>query len=386
MTKRILVIGTATFHMRRWFHYVIPILPDDIVVDMLVTSKDATADMFEGADNVFYKRETPKMLRPLLKIPKIRGLVLIHDLKKTMEAIVEEREYYAVNIHQLFGDTINYVKVAKSHGMKVVLTPWGSDVLRCPKYQVPIIKKMFRLADYVTSNLPLFSEKYINLYNVHPNKMLYAGFASEIFDLIPEIKGKYSKSEMADKIGIPVADYYIACGYMADQAQRHKLMIESLGMNSDLIPKNAMLLFPFTYGNGRNEIYMSELKELCDKYNLKCHFVTDYLTNEQMAMLRIIADLFIHIQPTDAASASLVEYLQAGVQVINGKWLDYPNLEKDCIPYHVCEDLESLPELLKNFFEGKLKYRFLSDTIQMGLKKRGWSSQKYYWKDIFCQI
>ena len=386
MQKRILVIGTSTFHMRRWFHYVTPVLPKDIKVDMYVTVNNATADMFEGAEHVYETNKAPLILRPLLHIPKVRGKLTRLKSYQTLKRIISERHYDVINIHQLLPPTYEYTKIAKRNGIKIVLTPWGSDVLRCPWYRKSNLKKAFQLADCVTYNLERFSEKYISMYDVNPDRMFFAGFGSEIFDLIPQYKGKYTKKEMASNVGIPYADYYITCGYMASHAQRHKQIIESLGVNKDFIPKNSLLLFPFTYGDGRNESYMSELRKLCDSYGLQCHFVTEYLTNEQMAMFRCVADLFIHIQPTDAASASLAEYLLANVQVINGKWLDYPHLEKDGMPYHLCNSLEDLPAIVGRYLKGELPRRGISEGVREDLMKGAWSQQKKYWKDLYCQI
>ena len=386
MGKRILVVGSTTYHMRRWFHYVTPLLHDDIIVDMYTSSNGATADMFEGANKVFFTKPTPFYLRPLLFVPKIRGMVMMADGRRTMREILEEEKYDAINIHQLNLDAYGLAKLARNKGLKIILTPWGSDVLRCPWYLVGKIKKLFQIANKVTYNLEGFSQKYIKKYNVPPQKMFFAGFGSEIFDLIPKFKGKLTKKELAKEVGIPEADYYITCGYMADHAQRHKLMIDAIGANKEFVPKNTILLFPFTYGDGRNEDYMSELRGLCESYGLKCHFITEYLTNEQMAMFRCLADLFIHIQPTDAASASLAEYLLANVQVINGKWLDYPHLEKDGMPYIICENLESLQCLVKSFFEGNLQKRYISDSVREELMKGAWSNQKLYWKKLFCEI
>lgn len=363
-----------------------PVLPNDIKVDMYVTVKDASKEMFEGAENVYFNEKLPLLLRPLLHIPKIRGLVMIHESYRTLKQILLKNHYDAINIHQLFSTTFKYAKIAKKNGLKIILTPWGSDVLRCPRYQQLNLKKAFTLADYVTYNLGGFSEKYISIYEVSPEKMVYAGFGSEIFDLIPQYKGRLTKKELAKEVGIPEADYYITCGYMADHAQRHKLMIDAIGANREYVPKNTLLLFPFTYGNGRNEEYMSELIGLCNKYGLKCYFVTDYLSNEQMAMFRCLADLFIHIQPTDAASASLAEYLLADVQVINGKWLDYPHLEKDGMPYHICNSLEELPILVGAYLKGGLCNRGISKGVRDDLMKGAWSNQQLYWKDFFSQI
>ena len=96
--------------------------------------------------------------------------------------------------------------------------------------------------------------------------------------------------------------------------------------------------------------------------------------------------MFIHIQPTDAASASLAEYLLADVQVINGKWLDYPHLEKDGMPYHICNSLEELPSIVSSFLRGEMRNRGISEGVRGELMKGAWSHQKENWKELIGRI
>lgn len=386
MEKRFLLIGSAAKHLKRWFHYVTPILNDNIVIDIFVTSKENNGDVFEGADNVFYTQKIPFYLKPLLNVPKIRALIWKKEQMHTFKKIMQTNNYYAINIHQVFLPTFQYAKYAKQRGVKVILTPWGSDVLRCHKSKINRMKRFFSLADIVTYNLERFAEKYTKLYDVDTSKMVYAGFGSEIFDLIPLYKGKVSKKEICDALNIPYACYFITCGYMAGKAQKHKQMIKSIGENINILPEDTILLFPFIYGDGKNNSYMNELKELCNGYKLRCHFITNYLSNKEMALFRLLPDLFIHIQPTDAANASLAEYLLADVQVVNGKWLDYPHLEEDGVPYHTCESLDSLTLLLNDFFRGKLPNKGLSDVARCKLMKGAWTNQKVFWKVLIEEI
>lgn len=386
MGKRILVIGSSARHVRRWFHYVTPILQGEIIVDIYATDSNAKEDFFEGANKVFLTCETPRILAPLTYIPKIRSIIRKRNCIKTFESILSKNDYDVLHIQQVSVLSYYYTKIAKEKGLKVILTPWGSDVLRCPQRRVPMLKDTFKRADVVTYNIERFSEKYISRYNVNPKIMIYAGYGSEIFDLIPQLKGKYTKKEISKVLNVPSADYYITCGYTADHVQRHKVMIQSIGENREFLPPNTLLLFPFIYGDGKKGGYKSELIKLCDKYKLSYCFVTDYLTNEQMALFRLLADLFIHIQPSDAGSASLVEYLLAGAQCVNGKWLDYPHLEEGGIPYHVCESLETLPSLLNVIFCKKMPKRQLSDVVRAKMMEGAWTKQKEYWKSLLENI
>ena len=159
-------------------------------------------------------------------------------------------------------------------------------------------------------------------------------------------------------------------------------MVEALGENKDYLPKDTVLLFQFTYGNNTDISYQHEIAGLCEKFGLKYKFFTSYLSNEDMAKYRLLCDLFLHLQPTDAANASLHEFLLAGTQVINGKWLHYPKLEAEGLPYHICESLEELASVLHSFFSNELSERLISEKLSNSILLGSWSIQKKNWVKV----
>ena len=71
-------------------------------------------------------------------------------------------------------------------------------------------------------------------------------------------------------------------------------------------------------------------------------------------LLRQATDMFIHIQPTDASSASLQEYILCEKKIINGSWLQYPQLEKNGLkPYFEVEKLENLGQAIVDAYRSE---------------------------------
>ena len=381
--KIILVVGGTGRHMHRWLYYVSSVLSADIELDFFCTSKGGSN--FIGVNNV-YKADNSTLSYIVKGIPKIRGYVNIYENKKGLLKVIKGKPYTAMIVHQPEVWELSSVRFAKQHNIKVILTPWGSDVLRIPHSYDKEMSEIFNIADHFTTNLPYFAEQYTTRYNVNRTKMVYAGFGSEVFDYIELYKGKFSKSELAKALSIPQSDYYIACGYTAQRAQNHLLMVEALGQNKDLLPLNAILMFQFTYGNNKDYDYIREIKNRCAKYGLTCIFLTNYLSNEDMAKYRLLADLFIHIQPTDAANASLAEFLLAGCDCINGGWLSYPQLEKYGNPYYICPKLEDLSKVIKNVFLKKEKRIYLPEEIKDAILQGSWKIQKKYWAAILNSL
>ena len=167
------------------------------------------------------------------------------------------------------------------------------------------------------------------------------GAGSETISSIIKLKGNSTRELMSYELGIPVSNYNICCGYNAQRAQRHKEMLQALADNREYLPSGYQILIPLTYGEGKQQLF-GELKKLSEGLSLNTVFFTDYMTADQVAYLRLVTDLFIHVQTTDAANASLQEFLLAGSACINGKWLSYPYLESDGIPYYQCDDIAHL--------------------------------------------
>lgn len=382
--KKILIVGGTSRHMKRMISYVAPKIISNMKLDMFCVAENKIS--FEGVNSVYYINTPIWLLSILSHLPKI-GPRIINSIKvRSLKRILDIEKYDIINIHQPVFWQLPFVEYAKQKHCKIIVSPWGSDVLRCPVSRRKEIASILGCADYITSNAKEFTNKLISMYHFEPSKMCDIGFGSEIVSLIPKLKGEQSKREICNDLCIEEAECYIACGYTAQRAQRHLQMVEAIAANKDVLPKKTVLLFQFTYGANTDLNYQKEIKDLCEYHKLRYHFLTSYLSNEDVARLRIIVDLFIHLQPTDANSASLREYLLAGAQCINGRWLNYPDLEVDGIPYHICESLEDLPKIIRMFFNNELPKVFISERVSDYILSTSWTFQSKRWADFFYSL
>jgi len=79
---------------------------------------------------------------------------------------------------------------------------------------------------------------------------------------------------------------------------------------------------PTARTEAREERVRDRLREL----GLRGLTLTEHLEGDDWARLTLSADIFVHAQSTDAASASMQEHLYAGAVVFNGSWLRYDDL------------------------------------------------------------
>ena len=385
--KRILIIGDwKVDHIKRFLNVLNQEKDENLIVDFLDTNLSETEIYkIDGINNI-YRIQLNKLDQIICTIKKIKPFVIKQKKIQLLKSIFKQNHYDLINLHQIPIDAYKYIHIAHKYGIKTMLTPFGSDVLRI----TPKIKKYIQIAfnktNYVTGDLSIgFTETISKLFNIQPHKLIDLDYGSNTIEAIIKIKNKYSRKDLVDYLNIPYSSYYITCGYNASTGQQQATIIKAIAKNKHFLPKDYLLIIPLTYGIEKEKLY-KELKSLCEQLDIKATFITQYLSVEQVASLRLITDLFIHIQITDAYNASLQEFLLAGTECINGKWLEYPTLTHYGNPYHICNDTNSLAPLIKEILcrdvlPPKIDIRLIQETSQ-----NTWSNRILAWKQFYSYL
>lgn len=389
MTKRILIVGSwGTTHVRRFLSVLCREKDSDLIIDSFDPRFDDNQGNECGADNV-YRVQVSDLQRYFFKIRKLGTFFFMKECLKRFEQVVSTNHYDLVNIHFLPFNVESYVNIAHKHSTPIMLTPLGSDVLRVNKRYLPSINRAFDKAEYVSANfITGFCSKVKEKFQITENKMVNLGYGSETLSAMLEMKGKYTREQYAAMLNLPESSFYICCGYTASIAQRHSVMIDAVNKNRHLLPKDYCLLIPLSYGPAKEQL-KEELSNQCESLGLNYFLITDYLSNEQVAALRYVSDLMFHIQPTDAYNSSLQEFLLGETMVINGKWLDYPSLERHGYPYYICDSLEALSECLNKVLTSQYQKPLLHQEIQEEIISNSWICKIQNWilfyKNCFVQ-
>ena len=281
-------------------------------------------------------------------------------------------------------ETFLFVKVAHRHHCKTLLVPLGSDILRASRFKNHLQRIAFNETDFVAADNRLpFSRQLVSSFSIPDFKCRPLGFGSDAITSIIETKGKYDKAHLQAQLGLPRSGYNIVCGYNAALSQRHDVMIESLIKVAKYLPKDYLIIVPLTYGLDKEKI-LERLKSIYSGASLNIFFLTEYMTPQQVTYLRLITDLFIHIQTTDAYNASLQEFMLAGAQCVNGSWLRYERLEKHGKVFHTIDSPEALTGFLEDWFTGKVQNIELSKECEQEIcQGKEWGVVLSYWKSFF---
>jgi len=235
----------------------------------------------------------------------------------------------------------------------MVGTFWGSDLFRASEQRLKKIENSFDYLDYITLSTKRLLNKFHQVYNTNYDlKIRAALFGISGFDDISLLTNLTTKNECKKFFNIPERKTVITIGYNGDSSQQHEKVLNSLVSANKGIWSNVYIVLPMTYGN-IEEGYIDSIKVLLDKIGCEYQFITNFLSDIDIAKLRVSTDVFIHAQTTDAFSASVQEYLFSGAVVINPKWISYEELRDLGIEYIEYSDFDELPEIIEQLLDSE---------------------------------
>ena len=336
-----------------------------------------------------WDRKPSKFFSRLSQFKFLKGLLDYVTLSKKLNQISKSGHYDIVNIHYPQYFMCYVMRQLKRMSSSIVVSPWGSDVLRLEG----IVKRrklarVFRKADYTTAGKKgEIGKMLINEMGIDENKFHPLSWGSETIDYINEHLSEVMVEQAKRQLGLE-SRYVITCGYNAFEEQRHEVMIRAIQSIRNQLPDNLTLLFPVTYGYSygtRKKEYVESLKQLCERFELNAVFYEDYLPVSDLFFLRLATDMFVHIQPTDGGNSSLQEYVLCGKKVVHGTWIHYPKLEKyEPLFYFPVEDLEHLDEVILNAYHSE-NIKVPTEVMEF-IRNRGWKAKMKLWNEFFVSI
>ncbi len=300
------------------------------------------------------------------------------QLKYHFKKFASGRHFDYISIQYVRPEFFFVLHALKKHSSKLILTPWGSDVYRINKYFKKLAQRIYDAADYVTGPDDRFTRDFTRIFNVPQQKIVHVDLGVAPIDYIISHKNQIDSDEAKHQLEIG-SSYVITCGYNASISHRHHEIIEAIVKFRDQLPQDLLLIFPFTYP--KNPEYVDTIRREVANYGLKALYFEEFLEIPQLFLLRQATDLFIHIQPTDASSGTLYEYILCEKKILNGSWLKYPDIERNGVkPYFVVEDLNHLGESIVNAIKSepiKIDSQVLAD-----LEKKQWKVAIKDWDQL----
>ena len=261
-----------------------------------------------------------------------------------------------INIQYVGYHFIHILPFLSMISKRIILSFWGSDLLREKQKALKKMRGLFQKADYITvetNDMARFFLQHIGDHYASKIKEIRFGLSS-----ICEIDRVQSEDVVMfrNKYQIDSKKKIVVIGYSRRKEQQHQKVIQSI-LLSRIDPEKIQIIIPWTYGPD-DPAYRREIESLLkDRYDYTV--LKEKLSDKEVAILRVISDVLVHVQTTDSLSSSMLETLYAKNEVITGAWLSYNELYNMGIKMRTINAIEDcgtcLQEFLNTPFENEVK-------------------------------
>lgn len=284
-----------------------------------------------------------------------------------------------VNVQYVDFYMLVFYRYFKNNFKKVVLTFWGSDLLRQKENKLKLLFLLFKLANNITFETEDMKDRFVALFHGRfIDKLCLLRFGLSSLDNIDKCSDE-DVLKFSNKYGLDTKKHIVVVGYNRSKQQQHLGVIKSIigKVNSTSI----QYVLPWNYGE-EDGFYEQEIRELLDG---KCDylFIKERLEDIEVAALRKTTDVLIQVQTTDSLSASMLETLYAGNQVITGSWLPYANIQSMGITMTLIDNVNQCDFALEGCIKQPLSVQEVNVNRQCIYKLSSWSVNLKFWLDIY---
>lgn len=356
-------------------------LASNLQIDILSQDKDSKKGSMDGVFDHVYSISTSI---PIYRFRVFRILFQIFTLFFFLNRL---KNYDIVHVHYLENIIIWNIFFSKQIKAKLIISIWGSDFLRSSKRKRYMMMRIFDRADQITIASPTVKKQFTDFYDgKYDDKISICQFGLQPLEYIVNTCLE-DFNEAKKEMGLASDKIIITIGYNASRLQRHKEIIKYIELNENLSKYRDKIefLLPCTYP--KNVEYLQSLTLQIAKSKFHYTILSDFLSDDAVAMLRCFSNIFIQLQPTDMLSGSMLEHLAAGNIVITGKWLPYDILDELNIYMLKIERMEQVSTILLSVIENYPEYTRKCDLNKnIVLNNFRWKTVINKWINVYEKV
>lgn len=370
--RKILLLGI--FDSTYIVHFINDVLiPLDYEVFIMPDSKEINNQFIEN-----HHLHVILSIKKNFKNPFFRKLYNILKTFKDIHTLKQLGKFDFIHIHYVSFKALFIGTVLKRFSKsKLIATYWGSDILRDVNNERKRNSKYLEKVDFISSDSLSSKIVFNELYNSLNLSVIY--FGDSICNEIEKLD-KNSINDYKKELGIPNDKTIVTIGYNARPAQQHLKVVSSI-IESNSSFNDFFFILPMTYCR-EDEEYIEKLNMVLRNCNLNYLIFDSYMNENQVAKLRLISDIFINAQTTDAFCNTVKEYFYLGKIILNPIWLNYPELSEWKLKTVVYSDFNEIPEKILNH-EQYINEPDLKFNSFFFANKLNWSNCREQWKRVY---
>lgn len=315
-------------------------------------------------------------------IPKVRGLIFRFDYINYIRSLKKKTgNFDVVHISYVIQEKMMAVRYLRKTSKKIVVTFWGSDLLRVSDKKLAKYRKALGAADVIMLSTHEMRNRFASVFgNEFDDKIIGLKFGCEGLEHIdPENKGEARKL-----FSVPEGKTVVTVGYNGLECQNHIKVAETLKKLDKAQRDRLFILLPVTYSLTAE--YKNRLTSSFDALGCGYKMIDSFLDEDEVGKLRESTDVFIHAQTTDAFSSSVQEYLYGRKLVFNPEWIRYKEMKDKGIYYKEYHDYDELRQMLSDYLENGLtdeEQQKLDQNSRKIWELSSWGSVSEQWNSLY---
>ena len=302
---------------------------------------------------------------------------------RQIRRIAKAGSFNIVNLQFVRADDVIYAPILKyMKRAKLIFSYWGSDLLREDNKQLRLREKFVRRADFITfdnGDLAIeYKKRYKRALKVPSGTLL---FGLPILDIIKNRCEERSPRDIRRELGIPEDKTIVAVGYSATAAHQHIKILKQIQKLDVATKEKIFLLLQMTY-NGTAS-YINQVTNMAQETGCEYRVFRDFMSDSEVADIRIITDIYVNAQITDAFSGSVCENLFSGTVLINAKWLRYQEFKDYDFKFLEFENFEEINQLIKVAMERQID---VSSNKELVWQLRSWECCAPKWERMYQSL
>ena len=353
-------------------------------IDVLAWNR-TTHRCFSNNEDVF--KSNISFLSGLKRFPRVIMMLLYH-LPFFLSYFTKRGLYNidVLNFHFHEGLCDRLITYLRANDTKLIISIWGSDLYRISDKTKEKRQKVYPQVDLIHVESPGVKKDFLNTYQIDERRVVSCNFGVYLFDNINRLRNdkdsiieKMLPKEAKDKI-------IVTCGYNARKGQQHAIMIEQLNSLPEAYKKRLFVVFPLTYTVSYDS-FLDEIEDELKDFDIPYYCFREKLPVDDLAKLRILSDVVINIQISDASSSSLVEYFYAGNIMLLGDWLPYEFLKEEYDIHYIPIKISNISEKVRYVVDNYMnEIEEANNNIEKTYRLSGWPSVSQRFRDIFHEV
>lgn len=295
----------------------------------------------------YYSKIGIQVVSGIIPSPQKGILGKLINIRRIITLIKSQGKFDAIHVHYVSINTAFAVYFARKQFGSIILSFWGSDLLRIGTsghlQLYPILS--------VASQITLITEDMMNYFRRLPsciskysNKCKVLDFGDMFLDTIDKYN-KWDETKLRESFGLEKNKIVVMIGYNGKKSMQQLEILQDL-LRFDLdFKEKVQFVIPTLYAT---EDERKVIVDIIKKFETKTVLFPDYMDGETISRFRAATDIFIHGQKTDALSNTMLELLYAGTIVLNGEWLGYSTLDNNNVYYHKFARFNQISGLVKH--------------------------------------